>query len=103
MFQTDTRKEFDLPVRIVDSKGKLLRSSSTMVHFNGSEDFPTFLEMSKAAYNDIEIESVKLGRMHGRTLESFDDMTIQAFMRKNRLRPSTTTIYLFAPGAIDQF
>ena len=62
MFQpgeTSSSTSVDMPVRLVDTKGKILESTQQVVHFSGQESFEEAFAIGKSKFPDRDVVSLR--------------------------------------------
>ena len=85
---------FDVPVKLVDSRKRILHTSFQLVHFDGTESFTETLAKVKAAFPEVVINGIKIGKLSGEDATTdFGGVALRKWMRTRRLRPSQTTFY----------
>ena len=102
MFQpgeTSSSTSVDMPVRLVDTKGKILESTQQVVHFSGQESFEEAFAIGKSKFPDRDVVSMKLGKLHAEAITTFNNMKMREYMRKNRMKPSATCLYVITAAA----
>ena len=58
----------EIPVRLVNNAGKILKSSDSVVPFTGKETFDETFAKAQETFPDKDVLSIKLGRLHGEAM-----------------------------------
>ena len=87
-------------MRIIDSHGRIQRKTAREARFLGTKTRDQVFDIAKELYDEVDFDGMRMGKACGDNIDTFGAHGLAEYMRKNKMRPGSTVLYMVTDTSV---